>query len=56
LIANDQWKEDFLKQIETECKITVMFETRDFKLVGLPFYNEQLRKQEFEDRFESISV
>ena len=56
LIANDQWKEDFLKQIETECKITVMFETRDFKLVGLPFYNEQLKKQEFEDRFESISV
>ncbi len=54
LIANDQWKEYFLKQIEAGHKITVMFENREFKLVGLPFYNEELRKQEFEDRFRNI--
>lgn len=53
-IANDQWKEYFLKQIEAGHKITVMFENREFRLVGLPFYNEELRKQEFEDRFRSI--
>ena len=54
LIANDQWKEYFLKQIEAGHKITVVFENREFRLVGLPFYNEELKKQEFEDRFRSI--
>jgi type III restriction enzyme len=45
LISYDQWKEDFLKQIETQHKMTVVFQNRDFKLVGLPFYNEPIKKQ-----------
>lgn len=54
LIANDQWKEGFLKQIEPECQITVVFQNRHFKLVGLPFYNEQVKKKEFEETFRRV--
>ncbi len=50
----DDWKEDFLKQIEGEHRITVEFPNRDFRLVGLPLYNEQVRKQVFEKAFRSV--
>ncbi len=56
LIVNDQWKEHFLKQIEAEHRIPVVFQNRDFKLVGLPFYNEELKKREFEEKFESVLI
>ncbi len=56
LIAHDQWKEDFLKQVEAEHRITVVFQNRDFKLVGLPFYNEQLKKREFRQKFETLLI
>ncbi len=54
LIPHDQWKEDFLQQIEEKHKITVEFPNADFQLVGLPFYNEQLRKQAFEEAFRRV--
>jgi len=53
LIAGELWKERFLGQIDGEYKITVVFQNRDFRLVGLPFYNEQ-GKQEFEGEFRRI--
>ena len=55
LIANDQWKENFLKDIEAECKIEKIFQDRDYKLVGMPFYNEKLKKKEFEDKFKEVT-
>jgi type III restriction enzyme len=54
LISYEQWKEAFLKQIEAEHRVTVVFQNRDFKLVGLPFYNEQVKKQEFEGEFQRV--
>ncbi|MCK6627342.1 MAG: DEAD/DEAH box helicase family protein [Anaerolineae bacterium] len=51
LLREDKWKEDFLKEIEREYQILVMYESKEFKLYGMPFYNEQLTKTEFEDRF-----
>jgi type III restriction enzyme len=54
LIANDQWKEDFLLEIEKEHKLTQLFENEEYKLVGLPFYNEQRTKPNFRKRFEEI--
>jgi type III restriction enzyme len=53
LIPKEKWKEDFLKEIENEYKVLVIFENRDFKLYGLPFYNEKFRC-EFEDKFKEI--
>ena len=43
LLRTDQWKEDFLKEIESHFEIVDLFETDKFKLVGLPFYNENLK-------------
>jgi type III restriction enzyme len=54
LIEHDDWKERFLQQIEAGQKITVAFPTRDFKIVGLPFYNTEIRKQAFEEAFKRI--
>jgi type III restriction enzyme len=47
LLNTDKWKEDFLKEIESEFKIETLFEKGEFKLIGLPFYNEQQTKREF---------
>ena len=54
LIATDQWKENFLKQIEQEYKFDTVFENKEFKLIGMPFYNEQLKKIEFENSFDKL--
>jgi type III restriction enzyme len=54
LISNDQWKEDFLKQIESGHEITVTFPNRDFNVVGLPFYNTETRKRQFEAEFRRV--
>jgi type III restriction enzyme len=56
LLKTDQWKEDLLKEIEHHFKILDLFETANYKLVGLPFYNEALKKQEFKEAFEQILI
>ena len=52
LIPYEKWKEDFLKKIEGEARIQedliIKAENKQFKLIGLPFYNEKLKK-EFEE-------
>jgi len=52
LIANDQWKEDFLLEIEKEHKLSNLFENEEFKLFGLPFYNETRTKANFRKKLE----
>lgn len=54
LIKTDQWKEEFLKEIESRFKIVDLFVSDKYRLVGLPFYNEVLKKQEFRDAFERV--
>jgi type III restriction enzyme len=51
LIEKDQWKEDFLKEIEGEFRIDTLLEDGKYKLIGLPFYNEEVKKGEFEEVF-----
>jgi len=53
LIQTDQWKEDFLKEIEGQFEIVDLFENDQYRLIGLPFYNEG-KKQEFAKEFERI--
>lgn len=50
-LIEDKWKEDFLKEIESEFKIETLYEKGKMKLIGLPFYNEQQTKQEFDSVF-----
>jgi type III restriction enzyme len=54
LLADDLWKEQFLKQIEPEHRITVEFRDRDYRLVGMPLYNEDLTRREFDEKFQSV--
>lgn len=53
-MANDKWKEEFLLEIEKEHKLVQLFENEDYKLVGLPFYNERLTKPNFREKLEGI--
>jgi type III restriction enzyme len=52
LVQHEDWKQKFLLEIEEKADINLKLENKNFKLVGLPFYNEQLR-QEFEEALEN---
>jgi type III restriction enzyme len=53
--SKEGWKQKFLLEIEKSCKIKLKLENKDFKLIGLPFFNEGKAnpelKAEFEDEF-----
>ncbi|MCK4998505.1 MAG: hypothetical protein KAS23_03185, partial [Anaerohalosphaera sp.] len=51
LLKTDQWKEEFLLEIENEYKLQVLTETDEYKLVGLPFFNKRFKQKAFEDAF-----
>lgn len=50
LIKNDSWKQDFLVQIEEEYKLETVFENKEYRLVGMPFYNETLTRTDFDQK------
>ena len=37
----DRWKEDFLKEIDTERKSEFIIEDKNYRIIGLPFYQEK---------------
>ena len=55
LIKNDQWKEDFLKEIESQYHIDTLVDSDKYKIYGMPFYNEEVKKDEFKSVFYSIA-
>jgi type III restriction enzyme len=55
LLKEDGWKEIFLKSLKEKVEINVLWKTKKFIVWGMPFYNEQLRKIEFENEFEKIT-
>jgi type III restriction enzyme len=50
---DSQIKERFLLQLEKDYKLQVVYENRDYKLVGMPLYNEAQKKTEFDNKFKS---
>ncbi len=50
LIANDKWKEEFLKQIREEEK-TIKIDTDNYVITGVPFYN-YANENEFKKKLE----
>lgn len=46
-------KERFLLQLEKDYKLQVVYENRDYKLVGMPLYNEAQKKTEFDNKFKA---
>ena len=43
LLKADQWKEDFLKEIEDDYELQILAENEDYKIIGMPFYNEDYK-------------
>jgi len=43
LLKTDQWKEDFLKEIESDHQLQVIAKNGSYKLIGMPFYNENTK-------------
>lgn len=53
LLYTDQWKEDFLKDIEAQALVE-LYQNQRYKLIGMPFYNKENRESIFEKRLTSI--
>jgi len=51
LIPYEEWKQKFLLEIEKRANTDLKLENEKFRLIGLPFYNEKLKK-DFEEVFE----
>lgn len=43
LLKADQWKEEFLREIESNYEVQTLEENESYKLIGLPFFNEGTR-------------
>jgi len=52
--GREGWKEEFLLEIEEKFKLDKIWESENLKIVGMPFYNEDNKKDEFREKFESI--
>lgn len=53
LIAGEKWKEDFLKEIETNHEVDLKYENQEFRLIGLPFFNQD-QKTSFLKAFDKM--
>ncbi|MCX8158671.1 MAG: type III deoxyribonuclease, partial [Candidatus Pacearchaeota archaeon] len=43
LLKTDQWKEEFLKEIESNHQLQILAENESYKLIGMPFFNEETK-------------
>jgi type III restriction enzyme len=55
LLEKDAWKETFLKSLKKRHKVNVLWKSKKYTIWGMPFYNEELRKAEFENAFEAVT-
>lgn len=54
LIKEDIWKEEFLLEIESKAQAVVYHDDNDYRIIGLPFYNEDVKLKQFTEAFEKI--
>ncbi|RUO35701.1 DEAD/DEAH box helicase family protein [Aliidiomarina sanyensis] len=55
LAEQEKWKQEFLKQVNYEAKMHVIFQGRDYRILGLPFFNNAAPWiNEFSECLESI--
>jgi len=54
LIGTDRWKEEFLESISSKYIVNSIAENENFKIIGMPFYNEKITKTKFLDKFEDV--
>ena len=55
LRPQDDWKQDFLEQVKAKARLEMVFQGRDYRVLGLPFFNETGQtNKEFKATFEEI--
>lgn len=54
LIEHDAWKETFLKSLKEKHQINIIWKSKKYIIWGMPFYNEKVRKNEFDGVFRNI--
>ncbi|MCY3999699.1 MAG: hypothetical protein OXF84_02675 [Bacteroidetes bacterium] len=55
LIENDDWKQNFLTDIEWKDQIEAIGEGNEYRVYGLPFFNNEDQNQsEFKDAFQQL--
>ncbi|MGY0426302.1 MAG: DEAD/DEAH box helicase family protein, partial [Polaribacter sp.] len=54
LLLQDEWKEQFLTEIETESVIE-LYQNQEYKLIGMPFYNKENREDIFETKLNTLA-
>lgn len=55
LLEKDKWKEDFLREITDRNLAEVLADNSELRIIGLPFYNEQLKRTEFIDALRDLN-
>ena len=56
LIKKDEWKNNFLTQLDKQHKIEQLWKDKRYIIWGMPFFNESETKPEFEKVFEGLLV
>lgn len=57
LLETDRWKEEFLLAVEQNAiPHKVYVDNTDYRIIGLPFYNEENRMHEFQEAFKSATL
>lgn len=56
LLEKDKWKEDFLQEIMDRNIAEVLADNSKVRIVGLPFYNEEFKREEFIDALKDIGI
>ena len=54
LLMQDEWKEQFLMEIETE-NVIELYQNQEYRLIGMPFYNKVHREDIFEEKLNTIN-
>lgn len=54
LLQTDEWKEKFLISLKKQNKLEQLWKGRKYIVWGMPFYNEAIRKTEFENYFKQL--
>ena len=53
LLLQDEWKEQFLAEIQTE-SIIELYQNLQYRLIGMPFYNKNNREEIFDKKLTEI--
>jgi type III restriction enzyme len=54
-LKKDEWKENFIMQLREEHYLEQLWKGKNYIIWGMPFYNEALKKTEFENKLEEIT-